>query len=244
MSKTKWQDFEFSGDDVRQDIAQKYGFDGDLLDIFVDNKPLIASKWHHYIPLYERYFGPYRNKPVRFLEIGVFKGGSLAMWRKYFGPEATIFGADIDPSCSELDGVDGQVRIGSQDDPDFLRQVIEEMGGVDIVLDDGSHRMHHLGKTFEIIFPMLADKGIYMVEDLHTAYWTEYGGGLDADTNFFHYLRQRTDDMHHWYHYGETGPDDLKLRISGIHIHDSIAVIEKSTVHQPAFSLRPRQPKA
>ncbi|MEP0324260.1 hypothetical protein [Bauldia litoralis] len=42
----------------------------------------------------------------------------------------------------------------------------------------------------------------------------------------------------------QRGPDDLKLRISGIHIHDYIAVIGKSTVLQPAFSLRPRQAKA
>jgi len=51
------------------------------------------------------------------LEIGVSFGGSLEMWREYFGPEATIFGIDIDPECANRFARPNQVRIGSQDDP-------------------------------------------------------------------------------------------------------------------------------
>jgi hypothetical protein len=94
--------------------------------------------------LYDRYFSPFRGRKTRFLEIGVNKGGSLQLWRKYFGDDAIIFGININPDCEKLNGLAGQVRIGSQIDRPFLESVIKEMGGVDIVLDDGSHHMQHI----------------------------------------------------------------------------------------------------
>ncbi|MBN2758926.1 MAG: hypothetical protein JXQ79_00380 [Rhodobacteraceae bacterium] len=121
--------FAFNGDDVIADIYQKYGFDGDLLKIYGEGAEQLIHKWHHYLPLYDRYFQTWRGTSVRFLEIGVAEGGSMAMWRRYFGPEAVIFGIDINEACRQYDGVDGQVRIGSQDDPSFLESVISEMGG-------------------------------------------------------------------------------------------------------------------
>jgi 23S rRNA U2552 (ribose-2'-O)-methylase RlmE/FtsJ len=163
--------FAFNKDlDVKRDIQNKYGHNGDLLDLFATNKDYIVHKWHHYIPLYERYFSSFRGRKIRFLEIGVSHGGSLQMWRKYFGDDAIIFGIDIDAECEKYNGQAGQVRIGSQTDKNFLESVVKEMGGVDIVLDDGSHVMKHITTTLEYLFPSLTEVGVYMIEDLHTAY--------------------------------------------------------------------------
>ena len=64
--------FRFEEDaDVAADIREKFGFDGDLLDLFANNSGAVVHKWHHYIPLYDRYFAQFRGKPIRFLEIGV-----------------------------------------------------------------------------------------------------------------------------------------------------------------------------
>ena len=83
------QKFAFDqGSSIQDDIQSKYGFHGDLLDFYVNNKNQIIHKWHHYIPLYDRYFSRFRGTNVRFLEIGVSEGGSLQMWRKYFGDQA------------------------------------------------------------------------------------------------------------------------------------------------------------
>ena len=229
--------FRFAEDgDVARDIRTKYGYDGDLLTIYAGNKDASVHKWHHYIPLYDRYLARFRDTPVRFLEIGVNHGGSLQMWRRYFGDKAVIYGIDINPECAQYDGQSGQVRIGSQADPEFLKSVVGEMGGVDVVLDDGSHRMPHIEASLKALFPLLANGGTYVIEDLHTSYFPKYGGGYSAKPNFFNMLRRMVDDMHRWYH-----PKGLRFpamggAFSGFHIHDSMVVIDKDEVPRPVHS--------
>lgn len=222
--------------DVKEDIKEKYGHDSDLLELFVTNKGYIVHKWHHYIPLYDRYFSSFRGRKIRFLEIGVSQGGSLQMWRRYFGEDAIIFGIDINPECEKYNGLAGQVRIGSQTDQLFLESVVKEMGGIDIVLDDGSHHMEHVPATLKYLFPHLCYGGIYMIEDLHTAYRRKFGGGYRAKKNFFRFLMDLADDMHHWYHSEELKQAVISTDCSGIHIHDSIAVLEKNKVYSPVHS--------
>ena len=93
------------------------------------------------------------------------------------------------------------MRIGSQTDKFFLESVVKEMGGVDIVLDDGSHHMNHVSASLEFLFPLLSYSGIYMIEDLYNAYWKRSGGGYRTNKNFFFGLvMDLIDDIHHWYH--------------------------------------------
>jgi hypothetical protein len=231
--------FEFGGTDVRADIVGKYGPQGDLLEIYATTTDTLVHKWHHYLPIYERYFGPWRHRPaqpLRFLEIGVSGGGSLAMWRRYFGPEAIIFGIDINPACAAFNGQAGQVRIGSQDDADFLRSVVAEMGGIDVVLDDGSHVMAHVKASLQTLFPLLSLGGTYMIEDLHTAYSKEFGGGFKSPDNFFDFVRASIDDMHQWYHGTPVAHPELALLVAGLHLHDSIVVLDKAQVFPPIHS--------
>ena len=208
------------------------GFEG----IFWSNEGPIVHKWHHYLPIYERYFAPYKKLNPRFLEIGVSKGGSLSLWRKYFGPDAIIFGIDIDPSCAALDGKDGQVRIGSQDDPEFLANVVKEMGGVDIILDDGSHCSKHIRASLNTLFPLLEEGGTYMVEDLHATYWETHEGGYQEPNSIIGDIRQMYDDMHHWYHSEGQKIEATTDNLAALHLYDSIAVLEKSRVQQPCHS--------
>ena len=229
-------EYAFNGPSVLDDITSKYSYDGDLLKIYSEHSGHLVHKWHHYIPIYDRYFGPFRGRAPKMLEIGVSKGGSLAIWRKFLGPDAIIYGIDIEEDCRRYDGIDGQVRIGSQDDPTFLRSVIEEMGGVDIILDDGSHRMDDIKASLETLFPLLNNNGVYMIEDLHTAYWTGFGGGLKAESNFFTYVRGLVDDMHHWYHESDMQRPEIAGSCASIHIYDSIVVLEKSKQHPPVHS--------
>lgn len=229
--------FRFPEDgDVAADIREKYGYQGDLVDIYATNTDASVHKWHHYIPLYDRYFAPFRGTPVRFLEIGVNHGGSLQVWRRFLGGKATIFGVDINPDCAQYDGQAGQVRIGSQADREFLNGVVDEMGGVDIVLDDGSHRMGHIEASLKALFPRLSMGGLYVIEDLHTSYFPKFGGGFSEKRNFFNFLRRMIDDMHHWYHSKKLRFPAMQAAFTGMHIHDSLVVLEKGEVHRPVHS--------
>lgn len=222
--------------DVMQDFVDKYGIVSDLVKIYSSENFPIAHKWHHYIPIYERYFEKYRGQKIRFLEIGVSEGGSLRMWREYFGPDAVIFGIDIDQNCSKLNGIHGQVRIGSQDDPSFLSAVVAEMGGVDVVLDDGSHHMKHIAASLRILFPQLEVGGTYLIEDLHCAYWRRFGGGYNSKDNFYRIVPELIDDIHSWYHPYPRRSALANDGVSSIHLHDSIIVLEKEKNFPPVHS--------
>jgi hypothetical protein len=206
---------------------------GALAEVFFNHRGRIVHKWLHYLEIYELYFAPYRNTSVKMLEIGVFKGGSLEMWREYFGESATIFGIDINPNCADYVTAPNQVRIGSQDDPEFLKKVVLEMGVPDIVLDDGSHVGKHQRKSFDILFPLLKPGSLYVIEDLHTSYWKgAFAGGHRREGTAIAHIKEMIDDMHAWYHNAPVSTP-AKTDIGAIHIYDSIVVIEKKHRQQP-----------
>jgi hypothetical protein len=202
--------------------------------LFYGNTGALVHKWNNYLPVYARHFEPFRARGgVNILEIGVYRGGSLSLWRRYFGETATITGIDIDPDCRKYDGDAGAVRIGSQDDADFLRRVVAERGRPDIVIDDGSHVARHLRASFEALFPLLNSGGLYVAEDLHTSYWRSFGGGLRRRGSFFEHVKRLIDDMHSWYHPGAGLYRDQEMGVMAIHIYDSIVVIEKGVKERP-----------
>lgn len=115
---------------------------------FLNHSGRPIHKWKHYFPAYERHFGRYVNRPMTFIEIGCGFGGSLQMWKRYFGPHAQIIGIDINSDCKAFAEDQIAVCIGDQSDPAFLNTVVDEFGPPDIVLDDGSHIMEHIVAPF------------------------------------------------------------------------------------------------
>ncbi|MCL1880885.1 MAG: hypothetical protein FWF76_01755 [Oscillospiraceae bacterium] len=167
---------------------------------FLTNTDKRIHKWIHYFPVYEKHFKKFVNESIVFWEIGVFKGGSLQMWKRYFGPFVKIIGIDINPECKKHEDHQIHVCIGDQSDHKFLQSVIDEHGAPDIVLDDGSHVMEHVCKTFEFLYDKVSKNGVYMVEDMHTAYWDEYGGGVKRDGTFIERCKDLIDllNVRHW----------------------------------------------
>ncbi|MDB5697010.1 MAG: hypothetical protein JWN21_2553, partial [Sphingomonas bacterium] len=163
----------------------------DLETVFAKHQGRTVHKWVHYLPVYERAFAAYRGKKnLVLLEIGVSLGGSLEVWREYFGDNATIAGIDLDERCRQRFDPPNRVFIGSQADPDFLRKTVEEIGTPDIVIDDGSHVASHQRISFETLFPLLASDGVYIIEDTHTAYWkTTFEGGYRRPENIIEYCK-------------------------------------------------------
>jgi hypothetical protein len=197
---------------------------------FLTNDGKIIHKWVHYFPIYERHFEWYKNKSLTFLEIGVFKGGSLQMWQRYFGPFARIVGMDIDEKCKEHEQPGISVRIGDQSDPRFLQSIIDEFGVPDIVLDDGSHHMNHINASFQFLYPKLPKNGVYMVEDLHTAYWEEYGGGLGKADSFVNQAKKFIDSLNADHTRGAVPADFVTRGTFSISFYDSVIAFEKGDV--------------
>ena len=217
------------------------GADGSFERLFRNHDGKLIDKWHHYLPLYDRYFGHLKGSAVRVLEIGVSGVGSLEIWRSFFGPDATLYGIDIDPACARYDRLHGQVWIGSQDDPDFMRKVVDEMGGADLVIDDGSHITEHIRASLNVPFALVSEDGLYWIEDLHATYWASRDGGYQDESTVINDFRQMYDDMHHWYHQMPQQVGATADTLAGIHLHDSVAVLEKATVSLPQRTMLEHQ---
>jgi methyltransferase family protein len=196
---------------------------------FLMNDGRVIQKWKHYFTIYERHFSSFVYKPVTFVEIGVAFGGSLPMWKRYFGPNATIVGIDILPECKAYEEDQVAVRIGAQQDTAFLKEILEEFGPPDIVLDDGSHTMSQQIATFEFLYPRLAKNGVYMVEDLHTAYWPEFEGGLRREGTFIELCKDLFDQLNAEHSRGAIQPSEFTKTTMGMHLYDSVAVFERGT---------------
>jgi len=169
---------------------------GDLERIFYDTPHRICQKWAHYFRIYERFFSRYRrSRDLRMMEIGISQGGSLDMWRAYFGPEALIVGVDIDPRCRGYENGRTRVRIGSQEDSVFLQELVREFKEFDVVLDDGGHTMSQQIASFEALYPIVRLGGVYMVEDCHTSYHAQFGGALGQSGTFIEFAKRKIDEL-------------------------------------------------
>lgn len=143
----------------------------------------IALRWktdkteNGYIERYESYFEPLRDEKLNILEIGVKRAhpkyphgaASHRTWKEYF-PKAQIYGIDIDPKNKEYEQERLEIFIGSQDDPEIMKAVVEKAGHFDIIIDDGSHVNGLTLASFEGLFPHLKSGGLYVFEDLGASY--------------------------------------------------------------------------
>jgi SAM-dependent methyltransferase len=198
-----------------------------LHQIFLSNGDNTIHKWLHYFDIYERHFARFVDRAPSILEIGVAGGGSLRMWREYFGPGAKIVGLDVNPACRQhaADGI--EVFIGSQDDP----AVLDEIAGkyeFDIVIDDGSHMMDHLNFTFTHLYDRVKPHGVYLAEDLHTCYWPRFGGGLRRQKSFLERVKGLVDELNAVHTRGALPPTRFTATTASITIYDSIVVFEKA----------------
>jgi hypothetical protein len=223
----------------------------DLEHYFYNNPGRLIHKWKHYFEIYDRHFARFRGHDITVVEIGVSQGGSLQMWKHYFGPKARIIGVDINPSCAQFVEDRVEVVIGSQEDRGFLRSLAERVPVIDILIDDGGHTMTQQIATFEELFPRVAPTGVYLCEDLHTSYWPSFGGGYKAPGSFIEYSKNFVDYIHAWHAPVPKPPrkrwykraaarapvlsvSDFTRTAHSLHFYDSVLVIEKRKMEPPS----------
>ena len=78
-----------------------------------------SIKHSTYFEVYDELFSKFRNKKITFVEIGILGGGSLFMWRNYFGKKAEIIGIELNPNAKKLEKYGFKIYIGSQSDKKF-----------------------------------------------------------------------------------------------------------------------------
>ncbi|HSB22054.1 MAG TPA: class I SAM-dependent methyltransferase [Burkholderiaceae bacterium] len=207
----------------------------DLERFFRQNTGRLIHKWNHYFEIYDRHFARFRGQPVHIVEFGVSQGGSLSMWRDYFGPQAQLVGVDINPHCKRFEEPGIRIEVGDQEDRAFLRRLADNLPPIDILIDDGGHTMQQQICTFEELFPKVGPTGVYLIEDLHTSYWKEWGGGVRRKGSFIEYSKDFIDRIHAWH---SKEPDKLAISeftrtVHSLHYYDSVLVIEKRPMQSP-----------
>jgi cephalosporin hydroxylase len=194
---------------------------------FLTNDQRLIHKWKHYFPAYERHLARFRNQDVVMIEIGCGGGGSLQMWKRYLGPHARIVGVDIRPECAEFQEDQIAVRTGDQSDEAFLGRLVQEFGPPDIVLDDGSHVMSHIHASFRFLYPRMSKSGVYLVEDLHTAYWPSFEGGLRRPGTFIETVKALIDELNADHTRGALRATDFTRSTLSMHVYDSLVAFER-----------------
>ena len=207
-------------------------------DAFLQNDGLEhrrITKYDNYFGIYDRYLFKLIGRPVTILEIGVQHGGSLQMWRSFLGQQARVIGLDINRECLRFaeDGI--EIFICDQGEPALISKISNEIGYVDIIIDDGSHIPRHQRTTFDILFfANLKENGYYIVEDCHTSYSKRYGGGYKAPGSFIEFAKGLSDQVNVWH------ANVAKLRknrysdwIASVSFYSSVVVIEKRLMRSP-----------
>jgi cephalosporin hydroxylase len=186
-------------------------------------------KYTHYLDVYQQHLAKFVGKEVHVVEIGIYSGGSLEMWKSCFGPNCKVYGVDIREECKVYAGDGVEIFIGDQEDPEFWEHFKQKVPKVDILIDDGGHLAGQQIVTLEEMLPHLQPGGVFLCEDVITVpnKFPGYIYGLGRHLNAYAY---RPDDL-------EVDASKFQSSIHSIHLYPYLTVIEKSPSPVDHFSL-------
>ena len=185
----------------------------------------VSLKCDTYFQTYEEMFSKYVGKKITFVEIGVLQGGSLFMWREYFGKDARIIGIDLHPNAKELEKHGFEIYVGSQSDKNFWRNFYSKVGKIDILLDDGGHVNNQQIITLSEAVHNINDNGIVVIEDVHTSYLKKFGN--PSKYSFINYSKYLIDVINS--RFPETKikkNNDFRNKIYSLSFYESIVAIK------------------
>ena len=214
-----------------------------------------SDKWSSYLEIYWELFAPIRQNQSDLLEIGIQNGGSLEIWAKLFPKAKNLIGFDVHPKCNDLQFSDPRIKVFVEDaaDPKAGTQVRQTTSNLGVVIDDGSHISRDIIRSFLIFFPQLQPGGVYVIEDLHASYWSDWQGGISHPESSIQFLKSLADvvNFDHWgIDAKRTDPFELLpasvglleestlSEIESVTFMDSVCVIKKKTDSHQGLGLR------
>ena len=183
-----------------------------------------------YLPLYEELLGGLRDQRFNLLELGVWKGDSLVMWRDAF-QQATIVGVDLSPPELDL-GPRVHVVRGDQADGAFLDRlrIDHAPGGFDVIIDDASHVGQLSARSLRALYRQhLRPGGLYVIEDWGTGYMGNWPDGA-APAGVIG--AEQLDEA------GPVEPNRMPSHDSGM-----VGLVKRLVDHTAAGTLRAHQPE-
>ena len=184
----------------------------------------VSLKCDTYFQAYEEIFNKYVGKKITFVEVGVLHGGSLFMWREYFGKEARIIGIDLHPKAKELEKYGFEIYIGSQSDKSFWKGFFAKVGKIDILLDDGGHGNDQQIITLTESIHNTNDDGIIAIEDVHTNYMKRFGN--PSKHSFVNYSKYLIDVVNSRFPDTKIKKNDFRNKIYSVSFYESIVAIK------------------
>ena len=193
--------------------------------------PYKSIKHSTYFHSYEYFFKKFQGSNITFIEIGVLSGGSLFMWRDYFGKKARIIGVDLNENAKKWEKYGFEIFIGDQSDPNFWLNFRKKVGKIDIVLDDGGHTYEQQIITVESLIPSINDGGMILVEDTHTSYMKGFG---PKRYSFLNYVKNKIDKIN--YRFSKLSHFNSEKRIWSIEIVESMVAFKINKIASKIYS--------
>ena len=185
----------------------------------------VSLKVDTYFQVYEEIFSKYVGKKITFVEVGVLQGGSLFMWREYFGKNARIIGVDLHPNSKELEKHGFEIYVGSQSDKNFWKDFYSKVGKIDILLDDGGHVNDQQIITLNETIDNMNDDGTIMTEDVHTSYFKNFGN--PSRFSFINYTKHLIDVVNSRFNETKIKKNNpFRKKIYSISFYQSVVVLK------------------
>ena len=217
-----------------------------LRQLYEAHQGKVSDKWTIYLEEYDRLLRPYRQQPVRMLEIGIQNGGSLEIWSKFFPQAQRLVGCDINPDCSKLQYDDARIAVvvGDANQDQTAAQIASLSETFDLIIDDGSHTSSDIVRSFFRYFERLTDGGLFIAEDLHCSYWQSFGGGVFDPASSISFFKRLADVLNHQHwgvdtarrdifrpfmqQYGGNVTEELLAQVHSVEFINSMCIIRKS----------------
>ena len=184
-----------------------------------------SIKWNNYFDIYENLFAKFLRKKIKIVEVGVGDGGSLFMWKDFFGKKAKIFGIELNPEAKKLEKKGFKIFIGDQSNPNFWKNFYRKIGKIDILIDDGGHTNLQQITTLMESINHIKPGGMIIIEDTHTSFMKDKGFKNPSKYSLINFTCSLIEIIHRRNPMLKKRLNFISKKINSIEFYDSITVI-------------------